>query len=156
MFLLRWLKRELGCEVSILKPKISIIVPVYNVELYLVQCIESILAQTITDYEVLLVNDGSTDRSGEICDEFVVRDNRINVIHKKNGGLSSARNEGIKKATGDYVGFVDGDDRLDPEMYKKLYQICVDTDSDIGICKLGREVNGKLINDSNEIYILRR
>ena len=133
-----------------MSPKISIIVPVHNVELYLVQCIESILAQTITDYEVVLVNDGSTDRSGEICDELALRDNRIKVIHKEYGGVSSARNEGVKKANGIYIGFVDGDDRIDSEMYKNLYDLCVDTASDISICKLGREINGKLINDSKE------
>lgn len=133
-----------------MKPKISIIVPVYNVEPYLHQCIESILEQTITDYEVLLVDDGSMDRSGEICDEFALRDNRIKVIHKKNGGLSSARNEGIKKAIGDYIGFVDGDDHIDPEMYEKLYEVCIDSESDIGICVLGRETNGKIVKDTNE------
>ena len=154
MFLLRWLKKELGCEVSIVNPKISIIVPVHNVEAYLNHCIRSILSQTITDFEVILVNDGSTDKSGKICDEFALQDKRIKVIHQEYGGVSSARNIGIKKAKGNYIGFVDGDDRINPEMYKRLHDICLDTESDISICKLGREINGKLINESEEkLYI---
>lgn len=95
-------------------PKISIIVPVYNVEQYLSQCIASILAQTFTNFEVLLIDDGSTDNSGRICDEFAKKDNRIRVFHKENGGVSSARNLGLDNAKGEFVGFVDGDDVLSP------------------------------------------
>lgn len=91
-------------------PKISIIVPVYNVEKYLHRCIDSILAQTFTDFELLLVDDGSEDHSGAICDEHAVKDNRIRVFHKENGGVSSARNVGLDNANGEWIAFVDGDD----------------------------------------------
>ncbi|KAF3371822.1 glycosyl transferase family 2, partial [Enterococcus faecium] len=90
--------------------EISIIVPVYKVEKYLRKCVDSILAQTFTDFEVILVDDGSPDNSGKICDEYAEKDNRVRVIHKENGGLSSARNAGIDVARGKYLGFVDSDD----------------------------------------------
>lgn len=93
-------------------PVISVIVPVYNVETYLAQCIESILSQTFEDFELLLVDDGSKDRSGEICDVFAAGDTRIRAFHKENGGLSSARNYGIDRANGRYVVFIDSDDYL--------------------------------------------
>lgn len=129
-----------------MNPTISIIVPVYNVGYYLRNCLESILAQTFTDFEVIVVNDGSTDSSGVICDEFADQDNRIKVIHKDYGGVSSARNAGLNKANGDFIGFVDGDDKIETEMYEKLYKLCLETGSDISICKLGREIDGRLIN----------
>lgn len=88
------------------------IIPVYNIEKYLEKCITSVLKQTEQDFEILLIDDGSTDRSGEICDSFAEKDNRIAVIHKKNGGLSSARNTGLSKAAGEFISFVDGDDYL--------------------------------------------
>lgn len=100
--------------------KVSVIVPVYNVESYLEQCLDSIVDQTYSNLEIILVNDGSTDRSGRICDEFAEKDSRINVIHQKNAGVSSARNSGIEVATGDYITFVDSDDWLDTEMYRKM------------------------------------
>ena len=99
---------------------ISVIIPVYNVEEYLEQCLETVCGQTYKNLEIILVDDGSTDGSGQICDEWSSKDNRIRVIHKQNGGVSSARNEGLKIATGDYIGFVDSDDWLEPEMYEKL------------------------------------
>ncbi|HBK7124119.1 glycosyltransferase, partial [Enterococcus faecium] len=86
--------------------RISIIVPVYNVEKYLKKCVDSILGQTFTDFELLLIDDGSTDNSGSICDELAKTDNRIKVIHKENGGLSDARNIGIEVAKGDFIGFI--------------------------------------------------
>ena len=92
--------------------EVSIIVPIYNVEKYLPRCIESILAQTFTDFELILVDDGSPDRCGEICDYYKKKDKRVKVIHKENGGLSSARNAGINIAIGDYIGFVDSDDYI--------------------------------------------
>ncbi|MEG1313359.1 MAG: glycosyltransferase, partial [Bacilli bacterium] len=101
-------------------PKLSIIVPVYNVDKYINKCIESILAQTFTDFELLLVNDGSLDSSGSICDEYEKKDSRIKVFHKENGGVSSARNLGLENARGEWIAFVDGDDWISPEMYKKL------------------------------------
>ncbi|HFU5892253.1 TPA: glycosyltransferase family 2 protein, partial [Enterococcus faecium] len=90
--------------------EISIIVPIYNVEQYLRKCVDSILAQTFTDFEVILVDDGSPDNSGAICDEYAKLDSRVRVIHKENGGLSDARNAGIEIAKGKYLGFVDSDD----------------------------------------------
>lgn len=93
--------------------KISVIIPVYNVEEYIEQCITSVLCQTYTDFEIILVNDGSSDRCPEICEEYAEKDKRIVVVHKKNGGLSDARNAGIRKATGEYVIFLDSDDFWD-------------------------------------------
>ncbi|KIL49361.1 glycosyltransferase family 2 protein [Jeotgalibacillus soli] len=136
-----------------MKPEISIIVPVYNVEPYLSQCLDSILAQTFTNFEVIVVNDGSTDKSGGICDEYARKDPRIKVVHKEYGGVSSSRNVGMKAAQGNYIGFVDGDDRIDANMYQELYRLCVETASDISICKLGREIDGKLINKVEAEFI---
>lgn len=117
-------------------PKISIIVPVYNVEKYLHVCINSILNQNFSDFELILVNDGSKDNSGQICDEFAKEDSRISVIHKKNGGLSSARNAGIDVAKGEYIGFVDSDDWIDKEMYEILYNNIVRHNAQISVCNL--------------------
>ena len=114
-------------------PKISIIVPVYNVEKYLRKCVDSILNQTFKDFELILVDDGSIDTSGKICDEYNLKDNRIKVIHKENGGLSSARNAGLDIAQGEYIGFVDSDDWIELDMYEKLYKICKENDTDVGI-----------------------
>lgn len=100
---------------------ISVIVPVYNTKEYLERCVNSLLNQTYQDMEIILVDDGSTDGSGEICDRFAERDRRIRVLHKENGGSSSARNLGIENAEGDYIGFVDSDDYVDANMYEKLY-----------------------------------
>ena len=100
--------------------KISVIVPIYKVEQYLTRCVDSILGQTYQNLEVILVDDGSPDRCGEICDEYQSKDSRVRVIHKENGGLSSARNAGLDIATGEYVGFIDSDDRIDPEMYETM------------------------------------
>ncbi len=99
---------------------ISVIVPVYNVEAYLARCVDSILAQTYANLEIILVDDGATDTSGAICDAFAVRDSRVRVIHKANGGLSSARNAGLEAASGAYLGFVDSDDWIEPEMYETM------------------------------------
>ena len=98
------------------KELISIIVPVYNVEKYLKKCVDSIVNQTYKNLEIILVDDGATDSSGEICDELEKLDNRIKVYHKENGGLSDARNYGVARATGSYIGFVDSDDYIDAEM----------------------------------------
>lgn len=117
-------------------PKISIIVPVYNVEQYIHKCIDSILIQTFTDFELILVDDSSKDTSGEICDEYVKKDSRVIVIHKENGGLSSARNAGINIAKGDYFGFVDSDDWININMYEFLYKGIIDYKADIALCRL--------------------
>ena len=100
--------------------KISVIVPVYNVEEYLAQCLDSIVGQTYRDLEIILVDDGSTDDSAKICAEYAAKDSRISVIRQPNAGVSVARNTGIESATGDYITFVDSDDWLDNEMYKKM------------------------------------
>ena len=116
------------------KPKISIIVPVYKVENYLHRCIDSILAQTFGDWELLLVDDGSPDRSGEICDEFAEKDNRVRVIHKENGGVSSARQKGQDEACGEYTIHVDPDDWVEPMMLEELYRKAKDDNADMVIC----------------------
>lgn len=113
---------------------ISVIVPVYNIEQYLPACIESILAQTYTNLEIILIDDGSTDGSGRVCDEYAAKDTRIRVIHKPNGGVSSARNIGLDAATGTLIGFVDGDDTIAPEMYQTLYSDMCQYDADIVCC----------------------
>lgn len=114
--------------------KISIIVPVYNVEAYLERCVESILKQTYTNLEILLVNDGSTDKSGELCDKLALRDHRIRVIHKENGGLSDARNRGIDEASSNLIGFIDSDDYIDEDMYETLYCQMVASKADLSMC----------------------
>ena len=115
------------------KPLVSVIVPVYNIEKYIGRCIESIRSQTYADLEIILVDDGSTDSSGTICDEYAGKDSRIKVIHQKNGGVSSARNRGLDAATGDYIGFVDGDDYIDRRMYANLISKFLRDDVDIAI-----------------------
>lgn len=102
--------------------KLSIIVPIYKVEQYLRRCVDSILAQTFTDFELILVDDGSPDNCPAICDEYAEKDPRIVVIHKENGGLSDARNAGLDIAKGDYIGFVDSDDFIHPQMYEMLIE----------------------------------
>ena len=113
---------------------ISIIVPVYEVEKYLKRCVDSILCQTFCDIEVILVDDGSSDNCGFICDEYAKQDKRVKVIHKQNGGLSSARNAGLDIATGDYIGFVDSDDWIHPQMYEYLYNCALKYNLDIMTC----------------------
>ncbi len=114
---------------------VSVIVPVYNCERYLARCVESILAQTHRRLEVLLIDDGSSDRSPQICDEFAVRDERVRVIHKPNGGGSAARNDGIEVARGEFIAFCDNDDFMAPAMIERLVGMCVDNDCDIAHCK---------------------
>lgn len=115
---------------------LSIIVPVYNVEKYIVRCIDSILNQTFKNFELILVNDGSEDASGSICDSYATKHFNIKVIHKKNGGLSTARNKGIDVATGKYIGFVDSDDWISPDMFKTLFEKTSKNDYDIVACNL--------------------
>lgn len=124
---------------------ISVIVPIYNVEKYIRRCVDSIVSQTYKDLEIILVDDGSPDGCPQICDEYAAKDSRIKVIHKKNGGLSDARNTGIEIAKGDFIGFVDGDDYILPEMYEVLYKACVKHNVDIAMC--GRRV----IDEKNTI-----
>ena len=130
---------------------ISIIVPVYMVEKYLDRCIESITNQTYKNLEIILVDDGSPDNCPEICDKWAEKDSRIKVIHKENGGLSDARNAGVAVATGDYIGFVDSDDYIEPDMYEKLLDVIHQTNAEIASCKFRHvyENNYAPIPDNN-------
>ncbi len=114
---------------------ISVIVPVYNIEDYLPRCVDSLLAQTYQNLEIILVDDGSVDTSGAICDGYAKKDARIKVVHKKNGGLSDARNAGMDVATGKYIGFVDGDDWIDQDMYRSMYEACEKEQAQIAVCR---------------------
>lgn len=115
---------------------ISIIVPIYNVEQYLRECVDSILAQSYQNLEIILVDDGSPDRCGAICDEYAAADPRIKVIHKVNGGLSDARNAGLEVATGDYIGFVDSDDWIAPDMFSYLLKGLEENEAEIAMCNV--------------------
>lgn len=136
--------------------KLSVIVPIYNVESYLKKCIDSILNQTLKDIEVILVDDGSTDGCGKICDEYAKKDQRIKVIHKQNEGLSMARNAGIRAAGSQYIGFVDSDDYIADDMYEILYKNILDYDADISICGLYNCYKEKVIPQysGNEFIML--
>ena len=124
--------------------KISIIVPIYNTEKYLKKCLDSILDQTYKNIEIILVNDGSTDNSGNICNEYVKKDNRFKVIHCKNGGVAKARNIGLSKVSGDYIGFVDSDDYIEPFMFESMLKRIIKDKSNLVVC--GRnQINGKNI-----------
>lgn len=112
-------------------PELSIIVPVYKVEKYLPKCIDSILAQTFRDFELILIDDGSPDNCGAICDEYAARDSRIKVIHQANAGVSAARNAGLDIASGTYLGFVDSDDWIEPEMYGDLVAVAQQEKADV-------------------------
>ena len=116
------------------KPLISVIVPIYNCARYLPQCIESILAQTYTNLEIILVDDGSTDNSRKICNDYAAMDLRIKVIHQANAGVSVARNIGLKWARGEYIGFVDADDYIAKDMYEYLYSLIFKYQTKISIC----------------------
>lgn len=126
---------------------ISVVVPVYNVERYLDECIKSIINQTYRNLEIILVDDGSTDGSGEICDEYVRRDNRIIAFHKENGGLSSARNYGIKKSTGKYVSFIDSDDYISIYMLEYLHEAIINSNSKIACCDFKKVFDNQTINN---------
>ena len=116
------------------EPLISIIVPVYNVEKYLSKCIDSIINQTYKNIEIILIDDGSTDSSGAICDKYALVDSRIHVLHIENSGVSNARNVGLNHATGDYIGFVDSDDYIEPNMYELLLEELIADDVDVVQC----------------------
>ena len=115
-------------------PEISVIVPVYNVEKYLPRCLDSILAQTFRDFELILVDDGSTDASGAICEEYAARDSRIRVLHQENQGQAAARNRALDIAQGEYIGFVDSDDYIHPQMFEILMRNAWAHDADISVC----------------------
>lgn len=123
---------------------ISIIVPVYNVEKYVRKCLDSVVNQAYKDLEILIVDDGSTDGSGKICDEYK-KDDRVKVFHTENRGLSAARNYGIDRAHGEWIGFVDSDDWIEPDMYEVLLKSALETDADIVECGVYTEYSNKAI-----------
>lgn len=128
-------------------PKVSVVVPVYNVEKTLERCVNSLLEQSLEDLEIILVDDGATDHSGSLADELASRDERIRVIHKQNEGLGLTRNAGMEAARGDYVGFVDSDDYVDPAMYEKLWAEAQKTGSDIVYGGYARVYDGKISSE---------
>jgi glycosyltransferase involved in cell wall biosynthesis len=138
--------------------KISVIVPVYKVELYLRQCIDSIITQSYTNLEIILVDDGSPDNCGKICGEYEKNHSRIKVIHKKNGGLSDARNAGIDICSGEYLTFVDSDDWIETDMIETLYNNLVNHDADISCCGYFLTyINSKEITENtSEIIVLNK
>ena len=132
------------------KPKVSIIIPVYNVEKYLKRCLDSLKSQTLSDIEIILVDDSSPDSSPAICDEAAVADERIKVIHKENGGAGMARNAGLNIANGEYIGFVDSDDYVSPEMYEVLYDAAEKYKADLVMSGV-RFVDGNMFGKEGEV-----
>lgn len=139
-------------------PLISVIVPVYKVEKYIHKCVDSIIAQTFTDFELFLVDDGSPDNCGKICDEYAEKDNRIIVIHKENGGLSDARNVAIDKAKGEYLTFIDSDDYVSENHLETLYNALISTGSDIAIANISSfdddGYNDEFYRPTSEVEVL--
>lgn len=137
------------------EPLISVIVPVYNVKDYLRKCLDSICSQTYRNLDIIIIDDGSTDGSGEICDEYATKDPRIKVLHKENGGQSVARNRGLDIAKGDYIAFVDSDDWLESEMYQDLYDNIVRYDADISMCSYIQHYPGRerAKRDSDKTFV---
>ena len=133
------------------KPLISIIVPVYNAEQYLEKCVNSIINQTYTNLEIILVDDGSPDNCGAICDEYAKKDSRIKVIHEKNSGQSIARNAGLDNATGEFVGFIDSDDTIEPGMFEDLYNAIQGVD--LAVCGHSLVYDGKVESASTDNII---
>lgn len=136
-------------------PKLSIIVPIYNVEPYLSRCIDSILEQTYNDFELILINDGSPDRCAEIMEEYAKKDQRIVTIYQENKGVSAARNAGLKIAQGKYIGFVDPDDYIDQQCYEKMILALENVDADIACCNwdfldIHGKTRGHLMSDMND------
>lgn len=127
-------------------PKISVIVPVYNVRHYLPHCIDSILSQNFPNFELLLIDDGSKDDSGTICEEYATKDSRVHVFHKENGGVSSARNIGLENANGDWIIFIDSDDWISDSMFKNMYEKAISENADLVYCDLRM-----FFNDHTEI-----
>lgn len=135
-----------------MQPKVSVAIPVYNTERYIRQCLDSIVNQTLKGIEIILVDDGSTDNSGAICDEYAAKDSRVKVIHKANGGLSTARQVGLEASTGEYYTVCDSDDWVELDMYEEQYRRAVAEGADMVICSYftnypdGREIEGKPYN----------
>lgn len=123
---------------------ITVVIPVYNIEKYIKKCVDSVIRQSYRNLQIILVDDGSTDNSGRICDELAEKDSRIQVIHKENGGLSDARNAGLDRAAGKYIGFVDGDDYIDEDMFEVLYSAIWRDDIDMASCGYYEEFADKV------------
>ncbi len=136
------------------KPLISVIIPIYKIEDYIHKCIDSVINQVYTNLEIILVDDGSPDRCGEICDEYARVDNRIKVIHKENGGLSDARNVGIESATGSYITLLDSDDWVHNEYIEKLFELLKVKNADIAVCNFIKTYSEDipLVKDKEVIY----
>lgn len=141
------------------KPLISIIVPVYNVRPYLCECLDSILRQTYKNIQVVTVDDGSTDGSGDILDEYAKKDSRITLIRQKNSGIAAARNAGLDASKGEYIGFVDSDDSISPDMYEYLYGLISSTNASIAMCNYSGRISSLqpidkegLLSDSYDIF----
>lgn len=116
------------------KQLVSVIVTAYNIEEYLPRCMESLVRQTYEPLEIILVDDGSADKTAEICDDYEQRYENVRVIHQKNSGPSAARNAGVRIAGGEFIGYVDGDDWVEPDMYEKMRKACVTADAQIAVC----------------------
>ena len=127
--------------------KVTVVVAVYNIENYISDCIESITCQTYKNLQIILVDDGSFDSSGKICDEFAQKDKRIEVVHQLNGGLSEARNTGIRKAEGKWIAFIDGDDYIHPQFIEILYKAVKESESKIAICDYTKVKECKTVFD---------
>lgn len=130
--------------------QISIVVAVYNVEKYIDKCINSIVNQSFSNFELIIIDDGSIDKSGEICDNYAKKDSRIKVIHQKNQGLSMARNNGLNIAKGNYISFIDGDDFIHKDMYEVLYQNIINEGADIAVC------NYEKVIEDNELFLKKK
>ena len=133
-----------------INPKISVIVPVYKAEHYLARCVDTLLAQTFDDFEVILVDDGSPDNSGAICDEYALKDKRVRVIHQPNAGVSMARQKGLDNARGEYVIHADPDDWVEPDMLKELYAKAKEEDADMVICDFYAHYGEKVVYERQQ------
>lgn len=132
-------------------PKVSVIIPVYKVEKYLKRCVESVRNQTLRDIEIILVDDGSPDYCPQICDEFAKMDNRIKVVHKKNGGVSAARNTGLDVAVGEYIAFVDSDDYIEENMYQRMVDVATTNNCDVVLADCLKEYPEKSVEYTHDI-----
>lgn len=139
------------------EPVVTVIIPIFNIEDYIERCIDSVIAQTYSSLEIILVNDGSTDRSPQICDGYAKSDSRIRVIHKENGGLSETRNAGLDNAKGDFIFFLDGDDWIMPDAVRTLVERCINDDSELAICGFidtdgDHDIRENEINEKDEVW----
>ena len=136
-------------------PAISVMIPVYNSESFLRRCVDSATAQTFRDIEILLIDDGSTDSSGQLCDALARTDNRIRVIHRKNGGVADARNTGLDHARGEYLIFLDSDDYIDADMLETLYGLALKYETKIAACTIADHFKAREIKEQGDkVYLL--